>query len=177
MAAIPRWTVVEYERMTELGVLPRRAELLRGVIVERTSKSSLHCFLQGGIAADLRQRAGDGLIAWQGPSLVLADSVPEPDVAIIRGKETDFRARHPTTAELVVEIAASDATLDRENASLCAEAGVPEYWIVLGEAEQIEVYRRLENGVYQEKRVYSCDETIPCASVLAGQVRVADWFE
>ena len=29
-----------------------------------------------------------------------------------------------------------------------------EYWILLAEAEQVEVYRPAENGVYQEKRTY-----------------------
>ena len=49
---------------------------------------------------------------------------------------------HPTTAELVVEVAVSSAVVDRENASLYADAGVPEYWIVLGELGQVEVCRQ-----------------------------------
>ncbi len=175
-ARVTRWTVGDYERLTELGAVSRRAELIRGLIVEKMSKSPLHNFLTIRIADTLRPRVGAGLLVRQEASLRLADSVPEPDVALVRGRETDFRTRHPTTAELVIEVAVSSAALDRENASLYAEAGVAEYWIVLGEAEQVEVYRRPENGVYQEKRLYARDETIPSASVSDGLVPVASWF-
>ena len=54
----------------------------------------------------------------------------------------------------------SSVAPDRENASLYAEAGVAEYWIVLGTAA-VEVYRRPENGTYQEKRLYSRGEFLP----------------
>ena len=174
---VTRWKVADYEHLTDLGVLPRRAELLRGIIVEKMPKSPLHNFLTIRIADRLRPRVVEGLLVRPEASLRFLDSVPEPDVSVVRGKEEDFRTRHPTTAELVVEVAVSSVALDRENASLYAEAGVTEYWIVLGEAEQVEVYCRPENGVYQEKHLYTRNETIPCACVAAGRVEVATWFE
>ena len=112
----------------------------------------------------------------QEASLRFADSVPEPDVAVVRGRKEDFRTRHPTTAELVVEVAVSSVALDRENASLYAEAGVTEYWIVLGESEQVETYRRPENGVYRERRTYARDEVIACPALADEPVAVAAWF-
>ena len=51
-----------------------------------------------------------------------------------------------------------------------------EYWIVLGETEQVEVYRRLEERVYQERRTYSWDEVIPCPVLADEPVAVAAWF-
>ena len=75
-----------------------------------------------------------------------------------------------------VEVAVSSVALDRENASLYAEAEIAEYWIVLGEREEIEAYRRPENGVYQEKRTYQRGDMIPCACVEGGEVPVAEWF-
>ena len=95
---------------------------------------------------------------------------------IVRGGVNDFDAAHPTSAELVVEVAVSSAALDRENASLYAENNVTEYWIVLGEERQIEVYRQPENGVYQRKRLYSVGGTVACESVPGLQVTPADWF-
>lgn len=175
-ARVTRWSVADYERLTELGAVSRRAELIRGLIVEKMSKSPLHNFLTNRIAKDLRRRTRPGLDVRQESSLRLTDSIPEPDVAVVRGREEDFRTRHPTTAELVVEIAISSVALDRENASLYAEAGVTEYWIVLGETEQVEVYRRPENGVYQERRTYSRDEAISCPGLADEPVPVAAWF-
>jgi Uma2 family endonuclease len=74
--------------------------------------------------------------------LTLADSEPEPDISVTRGQESDFASAHSTTAELAVEIAVPSPALDRENASLYAEAGVKEYWIILGKERKVEVYRR-----------------------------------
>ena len=95
---------------------------------------------------------------------------------IVRGEESDYDEVHPTTAELVVEVAVSSAALDRVNASLYAEAGVPEYWIVLGEERRIEVYRQPENGVYQQKRLHAVGETLACESVPGLQAPLEDWF-
>jgi Uma2 family endonuclease len=111
----------------------------------------------------------------EGP-LTLADSEPEPDVAIVRGTEQQFFYVHPNTAELVVEVAVSSAALDRENASLYAEAGVKEYWIVLAPQRQIEVYRRPEKGRYQEVRTVGVNDTLECASVPHVRVRVSELF-
>ena len=66
--------------------------------------------------------------------------------------------------------------LDRENAGLYAEAGVAEYWIVLGAERQVEVYRQPEDGRYQQKQGYSEAETLVCTSVPGLQVPLADWF-
>ena len=82
----------------------------------------------------------------------------------------------PPPAELIVEVAVSSVALDRENASLYAEAGVQEYWIVLGEEQQIEVYRQPENGTYQQKRLYSVGETLVCTSVPGLEATLAEWF-
>ncbi len=79
--------------------------------------------------------------------LILADSAPEPDLAIVRGDEKDFARQHPTTAALVIKIAVTSAAEDRSQASLYAEAGVEEYWIVLPVERRVEVYRRPENGL------------------------------
>ena len=76
----------------------------------------------------------------------------------------------------MVKVAVSSAALDRENASLYAEAGVAEYWIVLGIEQQIEVYRQPLGGVYQHKRVYGLGEALTCESVPGVQVPLADWF-
>jgi len=75
-----------------------------------------------------------------------------------------------------VEVSVTSAALDRENASLYAEAGVAEYWIVLGAERQVEVYRQPENGVYRQQRLYAAGETLPCESVPGLSVTLDDWF-
>ena len=51
-----------------------------------------------------------------------------------------------------------------------------EYWIVLANERQVEVYRRPANGRYQEKRVCGLDDTLECAGVPGVRVRVAELF-
>lgn len=82
----------------------------------------------------------------------------------------------PDTAELAVEVAVSSPALDRENASLYAEAGVKEYWIVLGGEKKVEVYRKPEQGRYQEKRIVGRDEVLECSSLPTVRIKVSDLF-
>jgi Uma2 family endonuclease len=63
-----------------------------------------------------------------------------------------------------------------ENASLYAEAGVKEYWIVLGPERRIEVYRRPDGGRYEEHLLFGCDQTIETSSLTGVRIRVSDLF-
>jgi len=108
--------------------------------------------------------------------LTLADSEPEPDISIVRGAPADFLSAHPTRAELVIEVAVSSQALDRENTSLYAEAGVQEYWIVLGSERKVELYRRPEAGQYGEKDLVTANDLLECKSVSGVQIRVAEMF-
>ena len=74
---------------------------------------------------------------------------------MVHGKRSDFLETHPTTAALVIEIAVSTPDADRELGELYAEAGVPEYWVVLPRERVIEVYRHPEDARYREMRTYS----------------------
>ena len=94
----------------------------------------------------------------------------------MRGTESEWVTAHPATAELVVEVAISSLALDRENASLYAEAGVKEYWIVLGAERKVEVYGRPEGGRYQLTRLCGLEDALECSSVPGLRLRVAELF-
>ena len=175
-ARVTRLRVEAFEALAVMGAIGKRTELIRGLIVEKMPKSPLHTKLVKRIFLFLLALEKAGFVVFIEASLRLRDSMPEPDVMIVRGKEGDFDAIQPTSAELIVEVAVSSAALDRENCSLYAEANVPEYWIVLAEERQIEVYRQPEGGTYQQKRLYSLGEMLACESVPDLQVTLADWF-
>jgi len=117
-----------------------------------------------------------GFVVRREDPIPFADSEPEPDITVVCGAEADFFQAHPTTAELVIEVAVSSPTLDRENASLYAEAGVKEYWIVLGPERRVEVYRQPQNGRYRESIQFDLDATLQCVSVPAVRIPVLDLF-
>lgn len=169
-------SVEAYEALARMGALDKQVELIRGMILKKMPKSPLHRKLTRQIFLFLLAWQRSGWAVFTEAPLCLRDSEPEPDVMIVRGAVSDYDAVHPTSAEIVVEVAVSSAALDRENASLYAEANVPEYWIVLGTERLIEVYRQPENGFYRQKRLYSVGETVECESVPGLRVALADWF-
>jgi len=73
-------------------------------------------------------------------------------------------------------VAVTSAALDRENASLYAEAGVKEYWIVLALERKVEVYCHPERGRYREVRLLDENETLQCTSIHTIEIPIADLF-
>ena len=129
-----------YHKLRDMGLVRVKTELLNGVIVEKMTKSPLHTFLAQRLYDYL---SGDLPLGYQlrkEDPLTLATSEPEPDLAVVAGTNETFREQHPTTAELVVEIAVSSVEIDRAKADLYAAAGVSIYWLVLAEAAEVEVY-------------------------------------
>jgi Uma2 family endonuclease len=169
-------TIEEYHRLDEFNGNRRRTELIRGVVLEKIKKSALHVAIASRLYSRLRDQAPIGFLVWKDDPLTFADSEPEPDLYIVRGSKDDFRTAHSSTAELIIEVAVSSPALDRENASLYAEAGVKEYWIVLATQRQIEVYRRSQAGHYQEVRTVGLNETVECVSVAGLRIRVSELF-
>jgi len=172
---VSRLTVEEYHRLDEFNENGRRTELIRGIVIEKAPKPPLQSAIGKRLYDMLKPLLPSDFVILQHDPIALTDSEPEPDIAIVRGTGRFFEA-HPTTAELVIEVAVSSLGLDRELASLYAEAGVKEYWIVLAKQRQIEVYTRPEQGRYQEVRTVGSDETIECKSVPGVRVRISDLF-
>src|ERR1041384_6832718 len=164
-------SVEEYHRLDEFNENGRRTELIRGIIIQKTSKSTSHSSIAKRLYDLSAAVLPKGLVVRREDPITLADSEPEPDIAVVRSAEADFFKAHPTTAELVVEVAVSSPALDRESASLYAEAGVKEYWIVLGQERQVEVYRLPQAGRYTEKCILGLPETVESKSVPAVRVR------
>jgi Uma2 family endonuclease len=169
-------SVEEYHQLGEYNGHGKRTELICGIIIEKISKSPLHCTLASRLYRLLLARLPAHYTIWKEEPLTFLDSEPEPDISMTRGGERDFLVAHPTTAELVIEIAVSSPALDRENASLYAEAGVKEYWIVLGRERQVEVYRHPENGRYQETVLVGGNDSLECSSVPGLRIQMAELF-
>src|SRR6266853_567415 len=88
-------SVADYHRLTD----GQPTELLRGMILEKMSKTPWHQdtvddlreILQGQIKPDFRLRQ-------EGP-LTLADSEPEPDLSVVLRRQLSHGSKHPATAE------------------------------------------------------------------------------
>lgn len=169
-------TVEQYHRFPEFEEGGKRTELIRGILIEKRSKSPLHSLIARRLFTVLQGATPPGFILLREDPLTFADSEPEPGFAIIRGVEQDFASRHPNTAELVIEIAVSSVALDREKAAIYAEAGVAEYWIVLPAERRVEVYRKPENGAYSDFSVVQGDVVLACSDLPFIQVGLTGFF-
>jgi Uma2 family endonuclease len=161
-----RVSVSDYHRYTE----GQQTELLRGIVIEKMSRSPLHSFVVDALREILSAQIAPEFIAIQERPLTTADSEPEPDVMVVRGARPDFRVANPATAELLIEVAISSLEIDRVKALIYAEAGVKEYWIVCPKEKQVEVYRKPTAQGYAEREVLARPTIVECA-VLPG-VRV-----
>ncbi len=167
-ARISPVTVEQYHQFPEFNGNGRRTELIRGIVIEKMSKSPLHSSIAKILYDHLLTVLPSGWSVRQDQPLTLRDSEPEPDIAVVRGSVQDYRARHPSTAAVVVEIAISSLGLDREKIALYAEAGVEEYWIVLPVERRVEVHRHPEAGAYRDRSIVEGNTTLECAAIPQG---------
>ena len=176
-ARISPITVAQYRQLSEFNERGRRTELIRGIIFEKMSKSPLHSSIARRLFTLLQNALPPHFTLLREDPLTFADSEPEPDLAIVHGEEKDFVSQHPSTAALVIEIAVSSAAEDRSLASLYAEAGVGEYWIVLPAERRIEVYRQPQNGIYQTILAVDGKAELTCESVAGLSLKLGELFE
>jgi len=168
---VARLSVEDYHRLGELPV-----ELLRGTIIEKMPKSPLHQFHEDRLRKILSaQILPEWIVRQEGP-LTFTDSEPEPDVAVVPGPEERYRATHPSTAVLVVEVAVSSLEIDRVKAQIYSEAGIAEYWIVCPEEREVEVYRGPGPDGYAERTVLAAPAVLECIALPGVRVELATLF-
>lgn len=141
---VRRFTVEEYERLGETGVLTEddSVELLEGLIVKKMTKNPLHDSTIDLLTRAIARLLPSGFFLRIQNVLRTDDSEPEPDVVIAVGDPLDFRRRHPTAKDvaLVVEAAESSLEQDWRKCRIYARAGVAQYWIVDLNASCLEVF-------------------------------------
>ena len=169
-------SVAEYHQLGEFNENGRRTELVRGIVIEKTSKSPLHGFIADQVRQILAAQVTAEFIIFSQDPITTPDSEPEPDVMVVRGKREDFRTTHPATAQLVVEVAVTSLEVDRAKASIYAESGVAEYWIVCPDKKQVEVHRQPGATGYGEHTVLTSPAAIECAALPGVRVDLAAIF-
>jgi Uma2 family endonuclease len=139
-----RWTRLEYERLVDLGAFDREpVELLGGQLIVAEPQGSYHVTAVGMIGSRLGTVLPQGwIVRMQAPLALDEESAPEPDLAVVPGTWADYHEAHPTSAALIVEVADSSLTFDRDQkGSLYARARVADYWIVNLVDRVLEIYR------------------------------------
>ena len=142
-----RFTVDEYEQMIDKGILTEneRIELIRGEVVEKMVIGPLHSATVKRINRLLTTRLLDlAIVSVQDP-IVLDNSEPEPDLALLAPRDDFYASSKPKSSDvrLVIEVADSSLAYDRDiKLPLYAQAGIQEFWIVNLNESKVEVYRQ-----------------------------------
>lgn len=162
-----RFTVEQYERMIEAGVLgpDDKVELLEGYVVYKMPHDPSHAGTVRRIGKRLRRWLPTG---WEDSiqlPVSLPASEPEPDIAVIRERADDYTAgQHPTVQDigLLIEVTNTSLVRDqRDKARIYATAGVPHYWIVNLPDRRLEVYSAPAGQTYTATGQYTAGQDVP----------------
>ncbi|MCK6579993.1 MAG: Uma2 family endonuclease [Anaerolineae bacterium] len=169
-------SVEQYEAMIRAGILTTKdqLELLEGQLYKKMTKNEPHVICSLLFTELLPRLLPAGwLLSFENPVQAL-QSLPEPDVMIVRGKPRDFLGQRIPADKIGLLVEISDATLvfDRTvKLRIYAGGGVPIYWIVNLNERQIEVFTQpyAQDGEagYRVREVFTDANTLPF--ILDGQ--------
>ena len=159
MLTIAKWTIAEYHRIVESGVLTeRRVELIDGDIVEMAPEGEPHAYSSDEAGEYLTYLLGDRAKVRQAKPITLpnSQSEPEPDIAVVQRLGREYRQHHPYPENIfwVIEYADSSLKKDLEvKTRIYATAGIPEYWVVDLKKMELIVFRTPTQNGYQSQNV------------------------
>ncbi len=161
-----RFTVDEYLRMAEFDLLGEdsRVELIWGEIVEMSPIYIAHTSTVKRLISLLTKNLGDRIILGvQDPVQLSDDSLPQPDIAVLRPQDYFYSERQPGPDDILLLIEVADTSLrydQRVKSKLYGAAGIADYWIVNLPGRQIEVYRGPQPDGYRTVTRYAPGETL-----------------
>ncbi|MDA1053141.1 MAG: Uma2 family endonuclease [Planctomycetota bacterium] len=172
-----RLNVDQLHQMLAAGVIYDGApvELIDGLLVykdrgdaggKRMSHGPKHATVVNGLGELEKKVSECGFHVRTQLPVTLSDiSEPEPDAAIVRGDNSSYTERHPTTQDVAVVIEVAETSLRRDQTTkqrVYSKAGIPTYLIVNLNADEIELYQSpiAEEETYRERRTLSRDDTL-----------------
>ena len=161
-----RFTVAQYHRMIETGVLTEndRVELLEGWIVDKMPQRPRHSGAISILQARLQARLRKGWIVRVQSPITLEGSEPEPDLAVVKGPEERYLTAHPKGEDIALVIEVADSSVDRDRTvkgRTYAEGRIPVFWLVNLPQFTIEVYSQPKGGrapKYQSREVLGVEQ-------------------
>ena len=153
MSTLLKWSVGDYHRMIESGILSNRSvELLEGEIVTVSPEGPLHRFTNDFIAEYLRELLKGVAKVFEAHPITLSNSEPEPDIAIVRLPNTNYLTRHPYPEDIYWLIEISNTTLEDDlnrKKKIYAKEGINEYWVIDLKNTELIIFREPLDNDYK----------------------------
>ena len=167
--------------MVAAGVLnDERIELIDGFLVKKKGKNPPHGWSTRKVLDLLAALLSPG---WLGglrqPIRIPEFNEPEPDIAIVRGTDDDYKHRAPEPADVALLVEVSESTMDRDQSEkllASGQAGIPVYWIVNLAEGHVEVYTGPGGAGYQTRQDFVPGQAVPVVieGREVGRIQVAD---
>jgi Uma2 family endonuclease len=175
-----RFTVDEYHRMIDAGILheDERVELIHGELVCSMPIGDRHAGCVNRLNFGLGTWfAGRTIVSVQNP-VVLADSEPQPDIALLAPRQDFYSSGKPRPADVQLLIEVADSTFDDDRdvkGPLYAENAIPEYWIVNLNDDTVHVFRGpRSDGTWASDQQFTRGGTLTVAALPGVSVPVSD---
>jgi Uma2 family endonuclease len=166
-----RFSVSDYEEMHRSGFIPEhlRVELLDGEIRKMSPIGPRHSSYVMRLHRLLQKILGDQVTLFNQSPIWLSDnSMPQPDLYLVRNRQDDYEKALPTPADvyLLIEVSETSGDYDCEDKlPRYAEAGIPEVWIVDTVSRTIEQYHTPSGQNYLSEKVFSAGQQIVCSTL------------
>jgi Uma2 family endonuclease len=151
-----RFTIADYERMLEAGILSEddRVELIDGEVRAMSPIGSRHTAIVKRVNAFISRQIGDtAIVSVQDPIRLNDYTEPQPDIAVLRYREDFYGYAHPGPEDvlLVVEVAETLLEYDRqEKIPRYAQAMIPESWLFDAVSEIVTQYTDPDGTSYRQ---------------------------
>ncbi len=167
MPTLAKWSVADYQRMRNLGILDQRhCELIRGDIWDMAPEGEFHRFVNHRGVNYLREIMQGKAEVFEAHPITLPDSEPQPDIAIVHLPDTRYLTHHPYPEDIywLVEIADTTLAHDLETKRmLYASAGVAEYWVIDVQKRQMTIFKDLQGDDFLNQTTVSNGIIYPIA--------------
>lgn len=164
------FTAAEYFRMGEVGILQETGiELINGEIVEMSPIGSKHLACVNRLNALLTAILGsNAIVSVQNPVVTGELSAPEPDISILRYRSDFYASKLPHAEDVLLLIEVADSSLEYDRSvkrPLYAQSGIPEYWLVNLEKDEIEAFWEPAGDHYKSSELLRAGETLQSRSI------------
>jgi Uma2 family endonuclease len=152
-----RISVAEFLRMDEEGLLPpdARVELIEGEIVDMAPIGSVHArhveMLTELFIAAVR---GKAIVRSQLPVQLSDDTLPQPDLALLKFRADRYIEQHPLPADVLLAVEVADSSIDYDfgrKLKLYARYGVQEVWVLNVQTGTLHFFRGRTDVGYREE--------------------------
>ncbi|MGI0480988.1 Uma2 family endonuclease [Geminocystis sp. CENA526] len=155
MKTLMKWSLKDYHDLIDNGLLAdKNVELLEGELIEMAPESPLHSYITRTGTQYLREKLSGLALVIEAHPITLANSEPEPDIAIVKPHAHNYKNRHPFVEDIFLLIEISNKTLAydlNDKKKIYAKEGIKEYWVVDINNRQIHVFFNPDNNDYLNK--------------------------